>query len=566
MKNRWKVLLISALVISFALASVFTAGAQETVSVREETVVYTGLTWAPPNNWNPLYHNPQSGTVGLLYEPLFHYNPHDGEWTPWLAEEEGEWIEDDVYSVKLREEAEWHDGEDLNAEDVVYTYEVANEISLYYSPIWNYLDEVVAVNDYEVEFHFDTPNYQQWETYLYSQPIVPEHVFSEFDQEDLANLSNEDPVASGPFTYGQALEDRMIWERVDDWWGTEIHGEIAPKYIEDIIVNGNNIALGMLMQGELDVSNNFLPGTPNLVKEDAYNITTYFDEAPYHLSGNTGLLYLNTTKPALNDPDFRRALAFAIDSEEIIERTYQGAALPADPSGLFGAWADYRSEEVVEEHGFEFDQDHAVQILDDAGYVDSNDDGWRETPDGEEISLSLQVPAGWSDWENIMEVLDEQWRAVGVKTELNFTDQTVYNNDLWNAEFDVVFNDYETQISGTPYTYFEAVATDDIDGEQATNGNFGRYDNPEIFDLITEFNRVPAKSEESMEIAAEIQEILLKDMPVIPIMRNPVYSQALETYWTNWPSEDNPNGVAVGWAGLWQMGGLETIMNLEPAE
>ncbi|MFW6266889.1 MAG: ABC transporter substrate-binding protein [Halanaerobium sp.] len=562
MKNRWKILLISALAITFAFAAVFAAGAQD----REETVVYTGLTWAPPNNWNPLYHNPQSGTVGLLYEPLFHYNPHEGEWTPWLAEEEGEWIEDDVYSVKLREEAEWHDGEDLNAEDVVFTYEIADEVSLYYSPIWNYLDEVVAVSDYEVEFHFDTPNYQQWETYLYSQPIVPEHVFSEYPEDDLANLANEDPVASGPFTYGEAQEDRMIWERFDDWWGKDIHGEIAPKYVEDIIVNGNNIALGMLMQEELDVSNNFLPGTPDLVEEDSYNITTYYDEAPYHLSGNTGLLYLNTTKPGLDDPEFRRALAFAIDSEDIIERTYQGAALPSDPSGLFGGWADYRSEEVVEDHGFEYDPDKAVELMDDAGYVDSNDDGWRETPDGEEISLRLQVPAGWSDWENIMEILDEQWREVGVKTELDFTDQSVYNNDLWNAEFDVVFNDYETQISGTPYTYFEAVATDDIDGEQATNGNFGRYDNEEIFDLISEFNRVPADSDESKEIAAEIQEILLEDMPVIPIMRNPIYSQALETHWTNWPSEDNPNGVAVGWAGLWQMGGVETLLNLEPAE
>ncbi|MFW5718746.1 MAG: ABC transporter substrate-binding protein, partial [Halanaerobium sp.] len=454
----------------------------------------------------------------------------------------------------------------LNAEDVVFTYEIADEVSLYYSPIWNYLDEVVAVSDYEVEFHFDTPNYQQWETYLYSQPIVPEHVFSEYPEDDLANLANEDPVASGPFTYGEAQEDRMIWERFDDWWGKDIHGEIAPKYVEDIIVNGNNIALGMLMQEELDVSNNFLPGTPDLVEEDSYNITTYYDEAPYHLSGNTGLLYLNTTKPGLDDPEFRRALAYAIDSEDIIERTYQGAALPSDPSGLFGGWADYRSEEVVEDHGFEYDPDKAVELMDDAGYVDSNDDGWRETPDGEEISLRLQVPAGWSDWENIMEILDEQWREVGVKTELDFTDQSVFNNDLWNAEFDVVFNDYETQISGTPYTYFEAVATDDIDGEQATNGNFGRYDNEEIFDLISEFNRVPADSDESKEIAAEIQEILLEDMPVIPVMRNPIYSQALETQWTNWPSEDNPNGVAVGWAGLWQMGGVETLLNLEPAE
>lgn len=563
MKKHWKALFIFTLVLAFIFGTVFAVGAQ---TAREETVIYTGVSWAPPNNWNPLYHNPQAGTVGLMYEPLFHFNPHTGEWTPWLAEEEGEWIEDDVFSVTLREEPRFHDGEPVTAEDVKFTFDIANEVSLFYSPIWNYLGEVVAVNDRVVEFHFDRPNYQQWETYLYNQPIVPKHIFEDVPQTDIANFSNQDGIGSGPFTIGQALEDRMIWERVDDWWGNDIHGTPAPRYIEDVLVYGNNIALGMLLQGELDVSNNFLPGTPSIVNNPGYNVSTYYDEAPFHLSGNTGLLYLNTTKPALSDRRVRRAIAHALDTEEIIERTYSGAARQTDSSGLFGAWAEYKSEEAIEEYGFEYSPSHAKALLDDAGYVDQNDDGWRETPDGEEILLQLQVPAGWSDWENIMNVVGEHLAEVGINTERNFTDQTVYNNAIWNAEFDIVFNDYQTQISSTPYTYFQAVATEDIDGEQATNGNFGRYENQEVFDLITEFNMTPPETEKSMEIAARIQEILMRDMPAIPIMLDPVYSQNLETYWTNWPSEDNPNGVAVGWAGLWQMGGLETILNLEPAE
>jgi len=563
MKKHWKALFIFTLVLAFIFGTVFAVGAQ---TAREETVIYTGVSWAPPNNWNPLYHNPQAGTVGLMYEPLFHFNPHTGEWTPWLAEKEGEWIEDDVFSVTLREEPRFHDGEPVTAEDVKFTFDIANEVSLFYSPIWNYLGEVVAVNDRVVEFHFDKPNYQQWETYLYNQPIVPKHIFKDIPKDEIANFSNKDGVGSGPFTIGQALEDRMIWERVDNWWGNDIHGKPAPRYIEDVLVYGNNIALGMLLQGELDVSNNFLPGTPSIVNNPGYNVSTYYDEAPFHLSGNTGLLYLNTTKPELSDRRVRRAIAYALDTEEIIERTYSGAAKQTDPSGLFGAWAEYKSEEAIEEYGFEYSPTHAKALLDDAGYVDKDGDGWREMPNGDDILLQLQVPAGWSDWENIMNVVGEHLAEVGINTEPNFTDQTVYNNDIWNANFDIVFNDYQTQISSTPYTYFQAVATDDIDGEQATNGNFGRYDNQEVFDLITEFNMTPPDSEESMEIAAQIQKILMRDMPAIPIMLDPVYSQNLETYWTNWPSEDNPNGVAVGWAGLWQMGGLETILNLEPVE
>lgn len=565
MSRSFKLLSMITVILALSISFVIAAPAQEKTR-REQTVIYTGLTWAPPSNWNPLYHNPITGTVGLAYEPLYHFNPHKDEWTPWLAEEMGKWITDDTYYVKLREEPTWHDGEELTAEDVVFTFEIANEVDLYYSPIWDFLDEVVAITEREVEFRFDRPNYQEWQTILYDIPIVPEHVWSEVPKEDIDDVSNKDMVASGPYTYGSASEDRMVWKRVDDWWGNDVHGEFAPKYIEDVLVYGNNIALGMLLQEELDVSNNFLPGTPSIVENPGYNVTTYYDEEPYHLAGNTGLLYLNTEKPGLEDPDFRRALAFALDPNVIVERTYEGAAQVSDPSGLFAAWAEYRSEEVVDEYGFEYDPDRARKMLDEAGYVDSDDDGWRETPDGEEIELSLQVPAGWSDWEDIMRITAEQWEELGVQAVPDFTDQSIYNNDMWSGNFDVVFNDYETQISGTPYTYFEAVGFDRIDREQVTNGNFGRYENERLFELIDEFNMTPPEDDRAYEVAAEIQEILLKDMPVIPILINPTYSQALETNWTNWPTEDNPTGVACGWAGIWQMGGVEALLNLEPAE
>ena len=87
MKKHWKALFIFTLVLAFIFGTAFAVSAQTT---REETVIYTGVSWAPLNNWNPLSHNPQAGTVGLMYEPLFHFNPHTNEWTPWLAEKEGE--------------------------------------------------------------------------------------------------------------------------------------------------------------------------------------------------------------------------------------------------------------------------------------------------------------------------------------------------------------------------------------------------------------------------------------------------------------------------------------------
>ena len=71
--------------------------------------------------------------------------------------------------------------------------------------------------------------------------------------------------------------------------------DVKPKYIVDIVNSSNEVALGLLLQGEIDLSNNFLPGIANLVEGD-FNVKTYYPEAPYMLSANTALLVPNTTR------------------------------------------------------------------------------------------------------------------------------------------------------------------------------------------------------------------------------------------------------------------------------
>ena len=86
------------------------------------------------------------GTLGLVYEPLFNYDPLTNEYIPWLAES-GEWTSDTEYTIKLREGITWADGEPLTADDVVFTLELGKLPSVPYSTIWNFLDKAEAVDD-----------------------------------------------------------------------------------------------------------------------------------------------------------------------------------------------------------------------------------------------------------------------------------------------------------------------------------------------------------------------------------------------------------------------------------
>ncbi|MDH4209564.1 MAG: ABC transporter substrate-binding protein, partial [Anaerolineae bacterium] len=351
---------------------------------RSETLYTSGKQWGPPTNWNPVMTWAYAtGTVGLCYETLFLYDPLTDEFLPWLAES-GEWTSDTVYEVTLREGIKWTDGEDLTAEDVVFTYELGKFPTIPYATLWNWLESVEAVGDYGVKFTFSAPNYQEWAFLLYQTAIVPKHLWEGRTEEEVATGANEDPVGTGPYLFETVSEDRMVWVRNDDWWAIDLLGKsVAPKYIVDVVNSSNNVALGLLLQGGLDLSNNFLPGVASLRDPGrGYGIETYYPEAPYMLSANTAWLVLNLTKPPMDDPAFRKAMAYAVDVNKIVTVVYGSIVKAASPTGLLPNWDKYVDQAVVDELGYSYDPNEAKAILAGAGYVDVNGDGFVEAPDG----------------------------------------------------------------------------------------------------------------------------------------------------------------------------------------
>src|SRR5690606_27543546 len=111
---------------------------------RNETLYSSGTQWGPPSSWNPFNTgNYAMGTIGLCYETLFIYDPLTNEYVPWLAES-GEFTSDTVYELKLREGITWSDGEPLTAEDVKFTFDMAQEAPVNISTVWDWLDSVEA--------------------------------------------------------------------------------------------------------------------------------------------------------------------------------------------------------------------------------------------------------------------------------------------------------------------------------------------------------------------------------------------------------------------------------------
>ena len=530
---------------------------------RDETLYTTGTAWGPPVNWNPIMRGQYAiGTFGLAYEPLFQFDAEANEYVHWLAESD-EWPEEDTHVITLRDGMTWTDGEAIDAQDVVTTIELG-QMDVSYSNIWNFIEGVEATGDLEVTVTFSERRPQEWMNWAYSHPIVPDHIWADKSQEELTDDANSDPVGSGPYVYEAHADDRMVWKRNDDWWGTEtLDMEMKPTYIVDIVNASNEVTMNMISNNEVDLSNNFLPGIDQVI--DGQSVTSYYDGPPYMQSANTAWLVVNHDHPALGDVDFRQALARAIDIDQIIDGPYSNLVEAASPTGLLPQWDDYIDHGLVEEEGYAYNPDEAVALLEDAGYVDENGDGYIETPDGEPISLTLEVPSGWTDWMEAASVIAENAQEVGIDIEATYPDFDLLVDNRNSGEFDLLINN-ERQLSNTPWTYYDYVFQLPI-REQQTTVNFGRYENEEAWGLVEQLAAVPADDvAAAAEITSQIQEIQLAELPAIPLWYNGLWSQQTNSVWTNWPSESGDPGYATMWDGWFELGAIRTLAQIELAE
>lgn len=531
---------------------------------RNETVFTSGQQWGPPSNWNPIGGGEATGVRGLLYEPLFLFDPGTLEFEPWLAES-GEWVADDVYEVTLRDNLTWSDGEPLTSADVVFTVELGHVPQVNWSNVWTWLDSAEAVDELTVRYTFSEPRYAEWDNFLYSNNVLPEHIVGDWSDDDLVSHQNENPIGSGAYLYSTHGPDRMVWERNDEWWAIDALGvEMPARYVVDIVNPSNEVALGLMLQGNLDLSNNFLPGINTLA--DSGQVQTYFADAPYMLSANTAVLIPNTEREPLDDPEFRRALAHSVNVEQIVNGAYGNIVQAAHPSGLLPAFEEYYVDSVADEHGFSFDTAAAQTILADAGYEDADGDGFVETPDGDPIELSLIVPAGWTDWMEAARVIAEGAQAAGINVSADFPDSGAVDDARATGDFDLLVNN-QSQVSNTPWTWYNYLFHQPIQ-EQMFPGNFGRYDNDHAWDLVNELARTAQDDPEYIEILAELQEITMTDLPMIPLWYNGLWAQYNTAVWDNWPTDgaDSPSHYPSTWGGYFEMGGIRTLLDLQPAE
>ncbi len=266
-----------------------------------------------------------------------------------------------------------------------------------------------------------TPKYQEWQNTIWNNmPMVqPAQWQSHATDTAITTWSPSAPIGTGPYVLDKSGFDpttRVVWMKNPvGWWAVKagIEPNPKPKYVIDLVNSSNNVALSLMLSGQEDLNNNYLPGITKLLTA-GYGLQTYYSQPPYDLSANTAWLLPNLNRKPMSDPAFRRALAEAINVDQIVNVDYGNLVMKANATGLLPTWSKYVSPSLVKKYGFTFDPSKAKATLKAAGYK-LGSDGYFRNPDGSTISLTIAVPSGWSDWMQAIQMIASDLKQVGIK-------------------------------------------------------------------------------------------------------------------------------------------------------
>jgi peptide/nickel transport system substrate-binding protein len=563
--------IVAAAAVAVAFLAAGVAGAKEQSAYalpRGQTLYMSGNQWSPNTDLNPAKNwDYVTGLVGFVYETPFRYDPLKDTFIPWLATA-GKWRTPSTYVMTIRQGVKWSDGKPLTAADVAYTFNTLKIPTHPQHALWQDtgLRGVKALGNTVVFAFGGTPGYQQFDFYRFNVAIVPQHVFSKYSAKDIAtgNLENTDNiVGTGPYLYQSgvgAASQTVVWRKNPSWWATSALGlTVAPQYIVDIKNGTNAAALSNLLAGNIDLFNNFAP--KSAIKGQ---FKTYFAKTPYHLGANTTWLFPNTTKAPLNDKQFRRALAFSINMNQILDKAYQGLVNKASPTGLLPIWDKWVDQKVVKQYGFSYNPAKAKAILRAAGYKDTNGDGYVENKDGSDIDLQIVCPNGWSDWMTSIQVIAESAKAAGIKITPAFPEYGTLVDDRGHANYDLLLGN-DRQWSNTPWTYYQYIYQLPILDNQV-NANYERYTNQTAWKLTRRLDKTPSTSVKAYQaVMSRLQKLFLQDLPAIPLWYNGMWSMVNTKYWTNWPSSSGGAYTPTSWRNYWQMTSIDMLTHLKSA-
>lgn len=322
-----------------------------------------------------------------------------------------------VWTFKLREGVQFHNGNTFDVNDVLYTYERALTEMSAFKGMLSTLDSMRAVDDYTFEMTMNQPNVLLL-SQINSLVIMDKETCDGKTDEEIALI----PVGTGPYKLVEHVrEDRVVFERNEAYWGEK--PEATKVTFKPITNEGTRTA--NIISGAVDMITD-VPVRDTVIIETNESIEIL--DAPslrviyLNLAGWSETPSLDAEKP-MKSPDgsnpfqkieVREAIYRAIDEDTIIKQVMNGFAIPA-PSYIPEGFNGYNGN--IKRLGF--DPEKAETLLDEAGYP-RQEDGYR-------FEITLDAPNDrYINDADVAAAVAGYLEKVGIKVNLNLMSRTVF--------------------------------------------------------------------------------------------------------------------------------------------
>lgn len=410
--------------------------------------------------------------------------------------ESWEILEDGLVIVfHLKKNVRWHDGTPFTAKDVEFTYKklIDPSVKTPYGSDFERIDSLEVLDDYTVKVTYKepfSPALSSWGMW-----IMPEHILR---NEDLNKTKfSRNPIGTGPYEFKTWKTQEKI-ELVSNHDYFEARPYID-RYIYRIIPDEATIFLELQVQG-VDLTG--LTPLQFTRQTDNQFFKTHYQKFKYPSFGYTYMGY-NLSDQKFRDPKVRQAINYAVNKNEIVDTIFFGLAEVTTGPFVLDSWA-YNKDVKPVQH----DPGKAKWLLREAGWKDSDEDGWLEK-DGKQFEFTVLVNQGNAERLRCAEMIQKYLKDIGISMKIRVLEwSTMINEFIDKRRFEAVLMGWFLSRDPDCYDIWHSSKT--REGEF----NFIGYDNKEVDRLLEEGRRTFDQAKRA-KIYQEIHRLIYDDQPCL---------------------------------------------------
>ena len=497
-----------------------------------------------PEKLNPFTSNDAgaSTVLGHIFESLL-----DTDYDPpyrlrgWIAKGYPEISADKlIYTFELRDGVRFADGKSLTADDVIFSMKVIQNPQVLAPHLRNYyaaVEDVELVSGNKIRFVCDEPYFKN-DLILGSFNILPKHFYDPeglMDSVEVATLIdgsweqgpnkerverfaeqfnqnfNRAVLGSGPYHIEDPERDvvtqqKVVLTRNEEYWGRDVEDLLAPGFVDRIvfhIINNTDAAFIELTNGNLDYHHL----RPLEFKEKSWS-DDFNERFLKGVSYGGGYMYVgwNNEHPIFGDKLVRQAMTYLTDREGMVENIMLGLAETVE-----GPINKFRPEYNHDLEPYTYDPDRAIELLDQAGWDDADEDGILDkTIDGALVPFRFEilVNSGNQIRKDIVLTIQYELQDIGIDCQVRELDWSIFLQKVRSKEFDAIVLGWTGSLRFAPDSYQIWHSS-----QAANNGsNHVSFINGEVDQILEEYRR-EFDMDKRIALYRRFQEILHQEQP-----------------------------------------------------